>query len=249
MDTWLLRQIAGIEQPEFREKLAVALKGNPSVLWYMTTRCPDYKEALKKLVDSAPDGLSAKAIRDSEVRLLDALDWAVSYMYPELTEQLPYVRDWDPERLLSLTDFTDKTVLDIGSGTGRLALAAAPLAKYVHASEPVDRFREYLRDKVKRLGINNVYVIDGSIEAVPFPDESFDIVMSGHVMGDNYQSEYKELSRVAKPGGWIIDCPGDDERGNPDGPSQEMIELGFEYSHYISKTGGDIYRYWKQKSE
>lgn len=34
VDTWLLRHITGIEQPEFREKLAIALKGNPSVHRY-----------------------------------------------------------------------------------------------------------------------------------------------------------------------------------------------------------------------
>jgi len=37
--------------------------------------------------------------------------------------------------------------------------------------------------------------------------------------------------------GWIIDCPGEDERVNPDGPSQEMIELGFKYSLCIENRG------------
>lgn len=29
-------------------------------------------------------------------------------------------------------------------------------------------------------------------------------------------------------------------------PDQEMLKAGFEYSHYVSKTGGDVYRYIKQ---
>ena len=66
-------------------------------------------------------------------------------------------------------------------------------------------------------------------------------------MGTNHQAEWLEMSRVIKPGGYIIDCPGEDDRKKPDGPSKEWIELGFEYSHYVSKTGGDVYRYWKQK--
>lgn len=82
---------------------------------------------------------------------------------------------------------------------------------------------------------------------VPFLDNSFDIVVSGHVMGADHQAEWLEMSRVTKPGGYVIDCPGEDGRNKPEGPSKEWIELGFEYSHYGSKRGGDVYRYWKQK--
>jgi ubiquinone/menaquinone biosynthesis C-methylase UbiE len=146
-----------------------------------------------------------------------------------------------------LADFKDKAVLDIGSGTGRLALAAAPLAMYVYASEPTVRFREYLKDKLKRLNIQNVYVIDGTIESLPFPDGSFDIVMSGHVIGDDYEAECREMGRVTKPGGWIVDCPGEDDRPNTEGMSSEMRDLGFSGSQYKSKNGGDVYRYRKQK--
>jgi ubiquinone/menaquinone biosynthesis C-methylase UbiE len=104
--------------------------------------------------------------------------------------------------------------------------------------------REYLREKKKRLGLENVYVVDGTIEDIPFQDEFFDIVMSGHVVGDNYETELKEMTRVTKPGGYIIDCPGEDDRKIP--LCQEHLNHGFQYLHYVSKCGGDVYRYWKQ---
>ena len=192
--------------------------------------------------------MSKDEIRASEIFILNELDWAVVYVYPELMEELEYIKDWDKQRLLSMTDFTGKTVLDIGAGTGRLTFAAAPLAKYVYASEPVDRLREYMREKQKRLGIDNVYVIDGTVESIPFPGNSFDIVMSGHVIGDHYDAEYEEMLRVTKNGGWIIDCPGENDRKNTKGPSSDMLRLGYVYDHYTSKTGGDVFRYWKQKS-
>jgi len=247
LDKWIFRVIARKQDTIFQKNFGITLAGNPAVLWYITNKCPETADYYNKLVMMVPTDLSTTAKREAEVYILDALDWAVVYVYPEIMEKLSYIVEWNNERLLSITNFTDKTVLDIGSGTGRLAFAAAPLAKYVYASEPVDRLREYLRVKQQRLEVKNMYVVNGEVESLPFPDATFDIVMSGHVVGDNYQAEWREMSRVAKPGGWVIDCPGEDDRKKPDGPAKAMIELGFSYSHYISKMGGDVYRYWRQK--
>jgi len=247
MDRWIFRTIAKNQHPEFKEKLAIALASNPTVYWYVVNKCPERQEYYSALVDKASNDCSREKIRDSEVYVLDALDWAVVYVYPEIMENLSYIKDWDKERLLSITDFSNKTVLDIGSGTGRLAFAAATVAKTVFACEPVDRLREYMREKQKQLKVDNIYVVDGTVEMLPFPDESFDIVVSGHVVGDDYKAEWREMSRVTKPRGYIINCPGEDDRKKPEGPSKGLIELGFEHSQYVSKTGGDVYRYWKQK--
>lgn len=246
-DRWILRNIAKNKNHEFNRKLAIALAGNPVVFWYIVNKCPECTEHYRHLLETAPVNCSREEIRDCEIFILNDRDADVVYVYPELMEELAYIKDWDKQRLLSITDFTGKTVLDIGAGTGRLAFAAAPLAKYVYASEPVDRLREYMREKQLRLNIENVYIIDGTVESIPFPDESFDIVMSGHVFGDNYEAEWLEMNRVTKHGGWVIDCQGDDRYKRPDGPKKEMLQLGFEYAHYVSKTGGDVYRYWKQK--
>ena len=55
------------------------------------------------------------------------------------------------------------------------------------------------------------------------------------------------MMRVTKSEGYIIDCPGEDDRKRPEGPEKELLELGFQYLHYTSKRGGDVYRYWMQK--
>ena len=247
MDRWIFRVIARNRNPEFWQKFAIALSGNRAVFWYILEKCPEAADFYRELVKMTPANLSSDAVSEAEVYVLDTLDWAVVYVYPEVMEKLSYIAEWDKDRLLSITDFTGKIVLDIGSGTGRLAFAAAPLAKYVIASEPVDRLREYMREKQERLGVKNMFVVDGTVESLPFPDASFDIVMSGHVVGDDFQAEWCEMSRVTKPGGLVVDCPGDDDRKKPEGPAKEMIKLGFSYSHYISKMGGDVYRYWRQK--
>ena len=247
MDKWIFNAIALNQRPEFRKNLSIALAGNPAVLWYIVNKCPEQEDYYSSLANEASKESTRKQIRDSEIKVLDDLDTFVVYVYPEIMDSLDYITEWDSERLLSITDFAGKTVLDIGSGTGRLAIAAATVAKTVYASEPVDRLREYMREKVKRLDLNNVYVIDSKIKSIPFQDEFFDIVMSGHTFGDDYEVELREMMRVAKTSGYIIDCPGENDRKRPEGPHKEPLELGFQYLHYTSKLGGDVYRYWIQK--
>jgi Methyltransferase domain len=194
-DRWIIRNIAK-KNPEFHKKLAIALSGNPAVFWYFINKCPECAQYYQRLLGTAPSNSTHEDIRNSEVFVLNELDSYVVYVYPELMEELSYIKDWE---------------------------------------------------KQQRFDIKNVYVIDGTIESIPFPDESFDIVMSGHVFGENYEKEWQSMSPVTKCGGWVIDCPGGDNQKRPNGPSKEMLQLGFEYAHYVSKTGGDVYRYWKQK--
>jgi predicted RNA methylase len=75
---------------------------------------------------------------------------------------------WDPQELLSLVDFADKTGIDVGNGTGKLALIAAEKAEAVYAAEPNATLREYLKDKARQQGFWNVYTMDGLITDLPF---------------------------------------------------------------------------------
>lgn len=245
MDRWIIRFIAKYGCPEFRTHLGTVLTYHPSIKWYFVNKAPEIIVEVEEMVKDIPQGLSQAEVRNSEIYVLDEFETMVVYVYPEIMEECNYIRDWDEDRLLSMVDFNDKVVLDIGSGTGRLAFAAAKEAKCVFASEPVDKLREYMREKIGQEKIDNVFVIDGTVEKIPYLDDTFDIVMSAHVMGDDYEKEYKEMQRVLKSGGYIIDCPGEDDRKRK-GPSQEHIKLGFSYNHYVSVSGGDVYRYWKQ---
>lgn len=161
-----------------------------------------------------------------------------------MDEKCDFIYAWKKERLFELADFRGKTVLDVGSGSGRLAFAAAEKAKEVYASEPVDCLREYLRDRVRKEKIENVRVVDGMADSLAYPDNTFDIVMSGHVVGDDYDAELSEIFRVVKSGGWVLDCPGEESRKCV--PDTELLRRGFEEFHYTSPLGGDVYRYRKQ---
>ncbi|MDF2486970.1 MAG: methyltransferase type 11 [Herbinix sp.] len=246
MDRWLVRMICNnyLDWQEFIDNFSIALAYNPTVAWYFAHRCPESKPSIDNLIAMAPKNLCAVDVRKAEVFVIDAMETSVVYTFPDIMEKsCDYIYDWDKKYLLELANFTDKLVLDVGSGTGRLAFAAAEKAKRVYASEPTDMLREYMRDKIKCENIKNVIVVDGTVEQIPYEDNTFDIVMSGHVVGDDYDREISELTRVVKSGGYIIDCIGDDNRKRK--PNEELLKRGFEFFYHVSKSGGDIYRYRK----
>ena len=233
---------------EWRRNMGIALNANPAVKWYFERRCPECAAVVNELTAEAPIITDAAEIRKAEVySLTGAEDW-VTHTTPEVMEtNCHYIRAWDKERLFELADFKDKIVLDVGAGSGRLTFAAAELAKEVYASEPVGTLREFIRDKVKNENITNVRVTEALITSIPYPDSLFDIVMSGHVVGDEWDAEIAELTRVCKSGGWLLDCPGDETPNSDRGEQQDELEKrGWEKLQYIGNGGGNVYRYRKQ---
>ncbi len=247
MDRYLIRQICTQRWygDDYARNLGIALAYNPAVAWYCKEKAPEIEDDVDDLIHKAQRDCTQEQVRAAECFVLDRHDWAVVYVYPEvMNKRCPYIYNWNKERLFELADFNDKIVLDVGAGTGRLTFAAAERARCVYACEPVDRLREFMREKIACEKIQNVTVLDGMCDWLPYEDNTFDIVMSGHVVGDDYEREIAELERVTKRGGWILDCAGEDDRKGD--PNQELLKRGFEYLYYIGKTGGDIYRYRKQ---
>ncbi len=233
------------QHKQLSEQLGIALWANPAVRWYFLHKCPECGAFVESLEANVQKTADAQNVRAAELYVLSSVEDFVTYTTPEIMdEKCDFIYAWNKERLFELTDFQGKTVLDIGSGSGRLTFAAAEKAMAVYACEPVDCLREYLRDKIRQEKIKNIRVVDGMADSLAYPDNTFDIVMSGHVVGDDYETELSEIFRVVKSGGWVLDCPGEDSRKRE--PDRELIRHGFEEFHYTSSLGGDVYRYRKQ---
>ena len=236
------------KKAEWRYSMGVALKANPAVQWYFEHKCPECASIVSEIMAEAPTVTDIEEIRKAEIYLLLSVEDFVIYTRPELMDtNCDFISGWEKRRLFEMADFAGKTVLDAGSGSGRLAFAAAEHAQWVYASEPVNSLREYLRDKINREGIRNMRVVDGMADALAYPDNSFDIVMSGHVVGDDWDGEIAELTRVCKSGGWLLDCPGDEKPTGKQHPeSPELINRGWEPMYYTGTLGGQVFRYRKQ---
>jgi len=224
--------------------MGVALNANPAVKEYLKRRCPECTALVDEIATNAPTITNTAEVRKAEVYALASVEDFTIYTTPErMAEQCDFIRGWCKERLFELVDLTGKIVLDVGAGSGRLTFAAAEKAAWVYASEPVGTLREFMRDKIAKEGIKNIRVLDGLVTELPFPDDTFDVVMSGHVVGDDWDVEITELTRVCKSGGWLIDCRGD---STGDKSSPELVERGWEEISYIGSFGTAMYNHRKK---
>ena len=227
------------------EELAIALQANPVVDWYLRHKCPEIIPWLDSLLVALPltHALSAERIRQAEINILSCINDLVVYVVnPSIYASLPEL-GWDSNELQSLVDFNQKIVIDIGSGTGRLAFIAAEHASVVFAVEPVGNLRLYLKQKAHELKLTNVYPVDGLITDLPFPDRFTDITMGGHVFGDHPEAEYAEMQRVTKPGGMLILCPGTSQSENK--THEYLLTHGFDWSEFEEPGSEMVRKYWK----
>jgi SAM-dependent methyltransferase len=227
-------------------ELAVALSANPVVEWFMRHKCPELNDWLDGVMAEVGDSpqYGSGEIRRAEEAVLGSINDLITYVVdPSVYDAQPFLT-WDSHELLSLVDFTGKTVIDVGSGTGRLALTAAEQAAVVYAVEPVANLRAYLKAKARTKGLMNVYAVDGLITDLPFPDRFADLTIGGHVFGDQPEAEYQEMARVTKPAGMVILCPGNRDRD--DDRHCYLVSLGFEWSRFEEPGAGMVRKYWIQ---
>jgi ubiquinone/menaquinone biosynthesis C-methylase UbiE len=99
-------------------------------------------------------------------------------------------------------------VIDVGSGTGLLALGIAPSVQDVRAVDISPAMTGYLRREATRLGLENVEPTTATAIDLPVPDASATVVVSNytyhHLSDDDKQRGIAEAYRVLRPGGRIV---------------------------------------------
>jgi SAM-dependent methyltransferase len=95
-------------------------------------------------------------------------------------------------------------LLDVATGTGHVALAAARRFVRATGSDYVPALLEVARRRAAAEGLEVTFT-EGDAEHLPFPDASFDYVTSniGAMFAPNQEKTASELLRAARPGGTI----------------------------------------------
>jgi SAM-dependent methyltransferase len=95
-----------------------------------------------------------------------------------------------------------QVAVDLGAGTGLLARALARKVPRVLAVEPDERMAAVLRARAADAGLSGIEVLQGTGEAIPFPDASADGVFvssAWHWMDPDRAPQ--EVARVLRDGG------------------------------------------------
>lgn len=133
-------------------------------------------------------------------------------------------------------------VLDIGCGTGTLAIAAAKRVGpdgTVQGVDPSVALLARAEKKARRAGVD-VAFHTGTGDRLPFDDASFDVVLSTlvfhHLPGPVVHATFGEIRRVLRPGGrlLVVDIGGaqDPHRRTMHGPN-----VPFDLDTFVPKLG------------
>lgn len=114
----------------------------------------------------------------------------------------PYLNSFEQGRLIPLLgDVKEKKILDVGAGAGRLAVALAKNEAVVTALDVSAEMLKMLARKNRQ-----IHTVVGNAEAMPFPDNHFDIVLAAFLIVHlkNPTRFFDEAYRVLKDGGRLF---------------------------------------------
>ena len=123
-----------------------------------------------------PYGDSSKSKKEEVAQMFDN----ISGNYDQLNRMISFGADvkWRKKVLKMVSDAKPKSILDIATGTGDLAiLFAQTKAEKIVGLDISVGMLDVGRDKIKRLNLDHrIEMIVGDSENLPFEDESFDVV-------------------------------------------------------------------------
>lgn len=96
-------------------------------------------------------------------------------------------------------------VLDVAAGNGNATLAAARRFASVTSTDYVASLLERGRRRAEAEGLTDITFESADVEALPYPEASFDVVLStfGVMFAPDHERSASEMLRVCKPGGRI----------------------------------------------
>jgi SAM-dependent methyltransferase len=185
-------------------EFAILLRTYPVVQRFLLSKYPPIAAFLHRILE---ENIAVIDPQQTEEQCQDALweigDLIIYNKHPELFDAQAPIK-WDMEEITAITTIEGKIVADVGAGSGRIAFLLAPFAQTVFAVEPITSFRQFMKKKAEEKNVKNLFVMDGTLDTIPLPNSSLDILITSNAIGWKLQKELKEIERVIKAKGHAI---------------------------------------------
>lgn len=159
---------------------------------------------------ASPEPLAAPLVGGTEAfgHAPSAKNWDRHVRQADELSRSPGFRELRDRILERAAPSSDDRALDVGSGTGLLALALAPRCHGVWAVDVAPAMVEHLRWVVAGQNLGNVYPLVASAATLPLGDGSIDLVVSNYCFHHLKEGEKRlalaEALRVLRPGGRFV---------------------------------------------
>ncbi len=114
-------------------------------------------------------------------------------------------KGWRKKAIAEIAKVQPKTILDVATGTGDLAIAASKLnPEKIIGIDIAAQMLDVGRQKLKEKGLDELITMQvGDSEALPFADNSFDAITCAYGVRnfEHLEEGLKEMCRVMRPGG------------------------------------------------
>jgi len=132
-------------------------------------------------------------------------DERVSRDYDLLRGHPPEVSSEIGRAIAALLD-RDARVLEIGVGTGRIAIPVAAAGCEVFGVDLSVEMLTALADRMQREDIQRIHLAQGDILALPYREGAFDGALAVHVLHlvSDWAGVLKQVSRLVRPGGVLV---------------------------------------------
>lgn len=150
---------------------------------------------------------SAESKKKQVEKMFDNIAFRYDFLNHFLSAGIDVV--WRKKAIRQLRSLAPKTILDVATGTGDMAILACKLlnAEKITGIDISDGMLEIGKKKIENLGLQNrIELLKGDSETIKFTNNSFDAVTVAFGVRNFQDLELglNEIKRVLKPGGKLI---------------------------------------------
>lgn len=226
-----------------QKEFATVLRTYPIIHRFLQKKEPSIRPFLEKVLAENKPVRKQKNIEEYCNELIWEIGELIIYnKYPETyDEKIKFT--WQIEEIIDPNKLSNKTIADVGAGSGLLTLLLANHAKTIYAIEPLSSFRCFMRKRFQDNHLTNTYVMEGFLDRIPLPEHSLDILFTSNALGWNFDNEQKEIQRVIKPGGEVIHLMRAFDKDVVSPHHEKLLEHNYQYQQL--KDEGFKAKYYK----